>query len=86
MLRIARSIIVSVFVLGSWAQTVPPAPLAPGDPVLFVHGVCPKAARNAPLESGDCMVAVSRQQFEDLLNALAPGQATPGRKASVAKT
>ena len=71
------------FVAGAFAAQI--SSLAPGDSVLSIHGVCPDE-RTVPLKPTDCTVAVSRQQFEDLMSVLAPGgKAAPGVKDRVAK-
>jgi len=62
-----------------------PASLAPGDPVLFIRGVCGAAQYVSP-KADDCTVAVSRQQFDDLMSIFSPGKVAPGMKDRFART
>jgi parvulin-like peptidyl-prolyl isomerase len=58
---------------------------APDDPVLLIHGLCREKKDDAP-RAGDCVAAVSRQQFDDLLDALSPsGSVTAGMKERLAR-
>ena len=85
MLRIALYTV--VFVGGALAQSsAESAPLAPGDPVLFIHGAC-REAKDVSLKAGHCTVAVSRQQFDNVMSILSPnGQVAAGTKDRIAKT
>ncbi len=53
-----------------------PAPVAPNDPVLTVHGLCPgengAATRPAVPSTQDCVTTVTKAQFDNLLNAFNP--------------
>ena len=48
----------------------------PGDPVLVVHGVCSEA-KETSVRPEDCTVAVSRQQFDDLMHIVSPDGPVP---------
>jgi parvulin-like peptidyl-prolyl isomerase len=62
------------------------APLAPGDPVLFIRGVC-RASKGESLNSDNCTVAVSRQEFEELMKIVSPrGQMAPAVMNRFAKS
>jgi parvulin-like peptidyl-prolyl isomerase len=62
------------------------APLAPGAPVLFIRGVCP-ASKGESSNSDDCTVAVSRQEFEELMKIVSPrGQIAPAVMNRFAKS
>jgi len=78
-----------VLVAGASAQTsylAEPASLAPGDPVLFVYGLC-REAKDVSREAGHCTVTVNRQQFDNVMSVLLPrGQAATGGKDRIAKT
>jgi len=62
------------------------AQTTPRDAVLLIHGVC-SDSEIFSRDSNDCTVAVSRQQFENLLGVLSPGrQLDAGAKGRIAKT
>lgn len=55
-----------------------PETIAPGKPVITVHGVCD--SRNGEATSPDaCVTVVTREQFENLEQALHPGSEMPAR-------
>jgi len=62
------------------------ATVAPGDAVLTIHGVCPLSRNPSPAGAEDCAVVLKRQQFEDLMKTVAPGQSSTALKHSLAKT
>jgi len=62
------------------------AALASDDPVLLIHGVCGHA-KHVPLKADDCTVAISRRQFECVMNILSPGvRVSPGVMNRIATT
>jgi len=60
--------------------------VAPGDAVLTVHGICPPSQKALPAGAEDCAVVVKRQQFDDLMKIVAPGQGATAVKHNLAKT
>jgi len=60
--------------------------VAPGDAVLTVHGICPPSQTAFSVGAEDCTVVVKRQQFDDLMKIVAPGQGATAVKHSLAKT
>jgi hypothetical protein len=76
----------AMFAATSLAQSFTAASVAPSDPVLSIDGMC-REAKEVSFPSGDCTVAISRRQFEDLLSVLSPrGQAAPIAKDRFART
>jgi len=62
------------------------ATVSPGDAVLTIHGVCPLSQKPSSAGAEDCAVVLKRQQFEDLMKAVAPGQSSAALKHRLAKT
>jgi parvulin-like peptidyl-prolyl isomerase len=60
--------------------------VGPGDAVLTVHGICSTSQKALPAATEDCAVVVKRQQFDDLMRIVAPGQGATAVKHSLAKT
>lgn len=60
--------------------------VAPGDTVLMVHDICSPSQTTSPGSTEDCTLMLNRQQFEDLLKIVAPGQGAPGAKQRLAQT
>jgi len=58
----------------------------PGDAVLTIHGVCSPSQKPLPAGPSDCAVRVKREQFENLMRIVAPGQAVMVVKQTLAKT
>ena len=67
-------------------STASAAIVAPGDTVLTIHGICSLSQRPSPADTEDCTVTMKRQQFEDLLGIVVPGQGAAAAKHSLAKT
>lgn len=80
MLRIALCSLLLVVARG-FAE---PASLAPEDPVLFVYGACSDAGK---VSTDGCAVTLSRQEFDNLISTLSPGQrVTPTMRNRLART
>lgn len=55
-----------------------PETVAPGKPVITVHGVCDTSNAKAPTPDA-CVTVVTREQFENLEQALHPGSEMPAK-------
>lgn len=51
--------------------------LGPQQPVITVHGACAESEKNPPKGAGGCTTVIAREQFENLIHALHPGQELP---------
>lgn len=61
--------------------------VSPGDAVLTIHGICSLPQNAMSTSTQDCTVVVQRQQFETLLNIVAPDRkAAATAKHSLART
>jgi len=67
-------------------STASAATVAPGDTVLTIRGICSLSEKPSPARADDCAVTMKRQQFEDLLGIVVPGQSAAAAKHSLAKT
>jgi hypothetical protein len=61
----------------SFAQSSANVGLA--DPVITVRGVCGESKEKIPTEAGPCTTVITREQFENLMQALQPGEDFPAR-------
>ena len=59
------------------AKTTTGATIAPGTPVITIAGLCDKPSAS---KEADCKTVVTRAEFEQLVNAVAPTIAPPARK------
>ena len=53
--------------------------VAPGTPVITIAGLCDKPSAS---KAADCKTVVTRAEFEQLVNTVAPTIAPPARKAA----
>ncbi len=58
------------------APPVPASAVAPAQPVITIHGLCDEGARTGGEQAGACSKAISRKEFESLMDALNPGGQT----------
>lgn len=53
------------------------AAVAAAQPVITVHGVCPQTEGKTAPNANSCSTVITREQFENLVQALHPGQGLP---------